>query len=290
MLAARNRRFRIAAALGGVAWLLLAARFIVEAAHLSEYSPPGGYVVSIALFIAANLVGAIGWLVVARSFDPEIDWRRLRLGVTIVASTYLALYAAEVFRLIPILDHVHNRDYRGIYIATTLYAFLLTIGAGVVASGLADARRGASRRLRIWLGAIAVTAAYAAATVAQLYQQSFYSAEGAGHEFTIAALVMAVGYLGLALAALVFALGARRPWARREGSLAAAAAGGALASICILGGEAVLAITYSTKGAPAWEASSLWIALASRLLTAAALVAIALGARDARDAARSAPA
>jgi hypothetical protein len=280
MLAARNRCFRIAAGLIAAALLTLAARYIVEAAHLSEYSAAGGYVVSTVLLVVGNLVGALGWFVVAGSFGPEIDWRRLRLGAAIIVATYFALYGAQVLRVILVLDHDHDGNYRGIYIATALSALLLAVGAALFASGFGDARRGEVRALRLWLGSMVATAAFLASAIGALFQQSYYSSQSFAHEFAVGSLIMAVGALGSALAAVIFTVGARRPLVRREASLAAAAVGGALASICTIGGEAVFAVTYSTKGAaPAWESTSLWLSLAGRAISVGALVAVALGAR-----------
>lgn len=278
MFAARNRRFAIAVALTGAGWLFLAARGIIEADHFSS-GVPGGYVVSTVLTVGVNLVGGCGWLVVGFALSGEIDWRRLLRGGAIVASTYIAAYVASIFRTLAIRGVTHSGDLRAEYVWTTVGALLLAVGACVVASGFADARRGPSRATRIWLGAILATASTAAVTVGQLYQQSFYSSEGALHELTIGTLITAIGALGLTLAALVFVRGARRPITHRESSLAAAAAGAAAASLCIAGGETLIAIAYVGHSAQTWQSAVIWLGLAARLLFVAAFTSLALGAR-----------
>ncbi|MBS1885269.1 MAG: hypothetical protein JSS97_20145 [Actinobacteria bacterium] len=237
MLAARNRRFRLAA------------------------------------------LGAVGWIVVATAFGDEIDWRRLRLGGAIVATTVIAEIGAWVFYLVPTLDRVHIGNFRATYRWTTFASILLAVGAVIIVSGFAEKQRGSGRSFRLWLGMIFATAAYGALTAAQLFLQSFYSAAHAVQEATIAMLILAIGTFGIALAGLVFTLGARRPPARREAALAAAAAGATFASLVLVGGGALLAVAYETHGATTAQDFTFWLGAAYSLGLAAAFTVVALGAR-----------
>jgi hypothetical protein len=283
VLAARNRRFAVAASSVGVGWLFLAVHAILEVVHLPD-GIYGGYVIGAALTIGVYLVGACGWMTLATAFRAEIDWRRLRLDATIVIAVFIADLAALIFRLVPTLAHVHNGDYRAIFIWATVAALLLAIGACLAGSGFPEARQGSSRAWRLWLGAIFVTSYSAATTVSQLFQRSFLSSLDAPHELTIGALAQAVGAFGLTLAVLAFVLGARRPLAGRESRLAVAAAGAAAASVCTGGGEMLIAIAYTTHPEPTWLNVTLWLAVAGRAFLVAAFIALALGARAARPA------
>lgn len=279
MLAARNRRFRLAALFVSVAYLFFTAKALIEADHTIHPGVLGGYVVSAVLFVAVHLVGAIGWIVVATAFGAEIDWRRLRLGGTIVATTLIAEIGAWVFYLLPTLDRVHIGDFRATYRWTTVGSILLAVGASIVVSGFAEKQRGPGRSFRLWLGMIFATAAYGALTAADLFLQSFYSTAHAVQEATIAMLILAIGTFGVALAALAFSLGARRPLARREAALAASAAGAAFAALALVAGNALLAVAYETHGATTAQDFTFWLGTAYFLGLAAAFTAAALGAR-----------
>jgi hypothetical protein len=283
MLAARNRRFRIAAVLAAAAYLILTARDVIEADHIFRPEVAGGYKVSTVLFLALHLVATGGWLVIATAFAREIRWPRLRVAAAIAASAYVVGFFGWMFRLAPVLDEVTNADYRGLSIAHAAGAFLFAVGALTIVHGLAASRRGATRASWIWAGMILVTVSSLANTVGLLYEQSFYAAATSADELKIGLLIQAIGAFGAALAALAFTVGVRRPLGRREAALAAAAAGAAAAYICILGGELVIAIAYVSHRAPTWQDALLWIAVAYRLLLAAALACVALGARAARE-------
>jgi len=284
MLAARNRWFRIAAALTGVSWLVLAALGIIEADHLFQRVVRGGYNVSAVLFVAVHLVGACGFFAIALAFGAEIDWGRLRLGATMVASVYIAFFVAFVFRTIAIYGDTHNVDTRSYYVWVTVGTLFLAIALGISVSGLAGGRRGASRASRLRRGAIVLVVSGVATTVGVGFLQASYSGFGSPSELTLGLLIEAVGSFGLAVAALVFFYGSQRPLPAREASLTAAAKVAVLATLCIALGEVLYASGYSNHGAPAWEQVVAWLAVASRLVAVFALTALALGARSARDA------
>jgi hypothetical protein len=283
MLAARNLRFRIAALLAAAAYLFLTARDLVEADHLFRPDVAGGYKVSTALFVGMHLAAACGWLAVATAFDEEIKRPRLRLGGTIVAAAYIAGFVAWMFRLVPVLDEVSNSDYRGSYIANATGALLFAVAASIVVSGFIHSRRGSTRASWVSVGMIFLTASALAATVSLLYLRSFYSAVATVNELKIGTLIQAIGGLGVALAALAFTVGVRRPLGRREAALAASAAGAAAAYLCFAGGEALVAIAFTSHSSPTWQGAVVWLAVAYRLLAAVALAALALGARAARE-------
>ena len=246
-----------------------------------------GYVIAVALFLAAQAVGACGWGVVATGFGGQIDWRRLRLGGAIIALALIAVLAGAVFLLVALLADVHISDYRDSYRWDTAGALLIAAGTCIVVTGFADSRRGASRAQRLWLGSILVTAGYGAHTFGMLFLQSFYSSAHAVHEVTIGTLVVAIGSFGLTLAGVVFVFAARRALVRREAALFAAALLGAAASLCLVAGNGLLAIAYDTYGGAAWQIGIAWLEVASDIALAAFLVTVALGARAA---ARPAPA
>ena len=282
MLAARNRRFRIAAAIMGGAGLLLAALYSIEAIHIFQESVRGGYGASTVLFVASNLVGAAGWLVVAGAFEAEIDWRQLWIGAAILATTYVVDFVGWVFRGIALLGETHNADYRGYYIATAIGTLISAAGASVVATGLRRARAGTSRASRIQVGAALAAVAYFALTIGTLSLQSFYSSAGAVHEATVGTLLEAVGTFLAAAAALVFGAGARRPLTVRERAVVGAGVVAVVATLCLVAGEGLIAYAYSTNGGWGWQQASAWLAVASRLFLVAAFVAVALGARTVR--------
>jgi hypothetical protein len=282
MLAARNHRFRIAALLAAAAYLMLTARYSIEADHLrAEELVPGGYVVGAAVSVGVHLVGACGLVVIAVALGEEIDWRRLLSGGTIVAATLIAEFGAWVFRLTATLSHTYPGDYRAFQIWSTVGALLTAVGVGVIVSGFVESRRGTARASRLWVGMIVATASFLAATVAQLYLQSLYSGVGYAHELTIGTMVEAIGVLGTGLAALVFMLGARRPLGRREAALFAAAIGAAVAAVCIAAGEVLVGIAYTSHGASTWVGVEVWLGVAHRVTLVAALLCVALGARKA---------
>ncbi len=190
MIAARNRRFRIAAALTAASWLFLVALETIDADHvLGRDALPAGYGISAVLYVGAHVVGACGW----------------------------------VFHLVAVFDSTHEADYRAYYVLGGLGALLIAVGVCVAVSGLVDSRRGEARAWILWLVAAVITAASLATTVGLLFLRSFYSNAGAVHEPTTGTLIEAVGALGTALAAFVLLYGVRRPIARREAILCGAA-------------------------------------------------------------------
>jgi hypothetical protein len=283
MLAARNRWFRIAAALTGVSWLVLAALEIIEADHLFQGVVRGGYNVSAVLFVAVHLVGAWGFFAIALAFGAEIDWRRLRFGATIVASVYIAYFGAWVFRTIAVYADTTNVDTRSYYVWGAAGALLFAIGAWIAVSGLAEGRRGAPRASRLRRGAILLVVSAVASTVGLGFLQASLSGFGSPRELTLGLLFEAVGAFGLGVAALVFFYGARRPFPAREASLTSAAKVAVVASLCVLLGEVLYASGYSNHAAPAWEQVTVWLAVAGQVAFVLALTAVALGARAARD-------
>lgn len=285
MLAARNRRFRIAALLAAAAYLILTARDLIEADHIFHPGVAGGYKVSTVLFVALHLIAAGGWLAIATAFAREIRWPRMRLGAAIAAAAYIVGFFGWMFRLAPVLDEVTNADYRGLSIAHAAGAVLFAVGGLIIVHGLFVSRRGSTRASWIWVGMILVTASSLANTVGLLYEQSFYAAATTADELKIGILIQAIGAFGAALAALAFTVGVRRPLGRREAALAAAATGAAVAYLCILGGEVVVGVGYVSHGAPTWQHALIWIPVAYRLLLAAGLACVALGARAASESA-----
>jgi hypothetical protein len=283
MLAARNRWFRIAAALAGVSWLVLGALEIIEADHLFQEVVRGGYNVSAVLLVAVHLVGACGFFAIAAAFGAEIDWGRLRLGATIVASVYIAYFVAWVIRTVAIYADTHNVDTRSYYVWVAVGTLLYGIGVGIAASGLAESRRGATRASRLWRAALLLVASAVATTVGVGFLQASYSGFGSPSEFTTGLLIEAIGVFVTAVAALVFVYGARRPVPAREASLTTAATVAVVGTLCTVLGEVLYASGYSNHGAPAWEQVVAWLAVASRLAFVFAFTAVALGARSARD-------
>lgn len=283
MLAARNRRLRIAAALATAAWLILAAPDLIDVIHLLQETVPGGDDAAAVLFFASHLVGAFGWFMVASAFGTEIDWGQLWTGATIVATTYLVYFAAFTCRLFAALAGTHSGDYRGYYIAGAIGALIFAAGACVAATGFGESRRGASRASRLQIGAGLVVVASVAVTIGELFLRSFYSATGAVHEATTGTLLVAVGTFLTGGAVLVFACGARRPLAVRERAVVGASVVGVIATACLLVGEALVALAYSRHGAFAWEGTVAWLAVAGRLFLVVALIAVGLGARSVRD-------
>jgi hypothetical protein len=283
MLVARNQHFRIAAALSAFSFLLLAVGGIVEANHLFHEVVRSGYDAAQVLFVAVHLVGAAGWTMIAIAFGEEIDWDLLRSGATIVAVTYGVYFVAWMFRLVAVFADVHSGDYRGYYVAGAIEAILLGVAAAVTATAFRAGRQGGSRASRLQLGFGLFVAATLAGTGAELFLQSFYSAERAVSEAKIGSLVVAAGTFVTAAAAVIFAGGVRGTLIARERSLAAAAAVAVLATFCIAAGEAVIAYAYSSRGGEGWEQAVAWLAVAGRLALVAAFVAVALGARSVSD-------
>ena len=124
MLAPRNRRFRIAALFLSAAYLVETVGGLINANRIFGQALPGGYEVGTAIAPAAQLVGLAGWLVVAVAFGAEIDWRRLRAGGTIVASTYIAVAAASLLRYISYDRHLHEIHGRLGYVAGVVATIL----------------------------------------------------------------------------------------------------------------------------------------------------------------------
>lgn len=283
MLAARNRRFRIAAALAGVGWLLLAALDLIEVLHAFRETVPGGYDAAVVISLASHLVGAAGWSMVAGAFGAEIDWDWLWSGATVVATTYCVYFVSWVFRTFALLADTHNADYRGYYIATTIGTLIFAVGTCVVVTGLRRARAGTSRASRLQVGAALAVVAHLAFTIGALSLQSFYSSAGSVHEATIGVLLEAVGAFLTGTAALVFTAGARRPLAVRERALVGAAMVAVVAVICLVVGEGLIAYAYSTHGGLGWQQAIAWLAVASRIVVLSVIVAVGLGARTVRE-------
>ncbi|MBS1891688.1 MAG: hypothetical protein JST59_10365 [Actinobacteria bacterium] len=283
MLAARNRRFRIAAAFAAAGWLLLAAMDLIEALNAFRETVPGGYDAAVVISLASHLVGAAGWSMVAGAFGAEIDWAWLWSGATVVATTYCVYFVSWVFRTFALLSDTHNGDYRGYYIATTIGTLIFAVGACVVATGPRGARAGTSRASRVQVGAALFAVASLALTIGALSLQSFYSSAGAVHEATIGTLLEAVGALLTGAAALVFTAGARRPLAVRERAVVGAGVVAVIAALCLVVGEGLIAYASSTRGGLGWLEAIAWLAVASRLALVGAFVAVALGARTVRD-------
>jgi hypothetical protein len=283
----RNRLFRLAALLAAAAYLMLTARYSIEAEHLARELAPGGYLVGASFSVALHLFGAGGFVLVALGFGTEVDWRRLRIGGTVLAATAIADFVGWVFRLIATLANTHDHDYRAFHIWTTVGMLLGAVAVGVVASGFASSRQGRPRAVRLRVGAIAVAAGYLVAAVGELYLQSLYSAAGYVHELTIGTLVEAIGVFGLAVAGLFFARAATRPLDGREAGVFGAASVAAVATICIGAGEVLVGIPYASNGAAAWVMVIIGLGLTQRLAVLVAFVCLALGARAAATPARS---
>lgn len=252
-MAIRNRSFRIAATLAAGSYLFLAARYLIEAFHLFEVGIPAGYGIASVISVAARLLGATGWVAVATAFGPEIDWRRLRRGATIVVQAYVATFAAAVFDLLPTLARYHHSALRGLYGWTAVGALLSAVGAVVAVSGFADSHEGASRANRLRLGMILASGSAVAATVAEFSQHSYFTEQGYVDALTTGVLVTAIAQLGIALATLAVALRVSSPPARREARLVAAATGAAAATLGAAAGEVMIAVGYGSHGAPTWE-------------------------------------
>ena len=294
MLAARNRRFRIAAIIGALAYLIFAVGEAVEADRIFGLSGlPGGYRVSAVILPVAYIAGAGGWVVVATGLGAELDWPRLRRGGALVAASLLAYFLGIALQTRTVIDFDYPEATKVnlVFIFAALSALGLAVAAAVAVAAIADSRRGPARARWLRVGAGIAGLAYVAVTVSLLFEQAYWSSLGGmagfavASEFTTGAIVSAVGSFGLAVGAAAFARRVTEPLGRREAALVAAAAILAAATICAGGGEALIA--YGYRDAQGSVAAAHWLGVAGRLVSAIAVVWLALGARAA---ARAAPA
>ncbi len=290
MLAARNQRFRIAAAIGAVAYLIIAAGEIVEANRLFGLSRlPGGLGVSAVILPAAHIIGAGGWVAVAAAFGEELDWVLLRRGGTVVVASLFAYFVAIGLQLgtLPDLDFHEPSQIVLFYVFGTVAALATAVAAVVTVAACVDSRRGPTRARWLRAGAGLAALAYLATTVALLFEQDYWSGlEALPSEYKIGAIVAAVGAFGLAVGVGVFARRATEPLGRREAALAAAALIVVVATVCVAAGEAL--ITYGYRDGLGSVVAAHWLLVAGRLASAIAVVWLGLGARTAATA--SAPA
>ena len=281
MLAARNQRFRIAAAIGAVAYLILAAGEIVEANRLLGLPGlPGGYGVSAVILPAAYIVGAGGWAVVATAFGEKLDWVLLRRGAAVVAVSLVAIFVGIGMDLQTLLDIAPHDPSQIVlfFVFDTVAALATAVAAAVIVAACADSRRGPTRARWLRAGAGLAALAYLAATVSLLFEQDYWSGlGGVGSEFTIGAIVSAVGAFGLAVGIWVFARRVTEPLGRREAALAAAASIIVAATVCVAAGEAL--ITYGYRDGLGSVVAAHWLLVAGRLASALAIVPLGLGAR-----------
>jgi hypothetical protein len=283
MLAARNKRFRIGLAIATLAYLIATAGEIVEANRIIGLDGvPRGYVISYALIPATLLVGACGWALAAVAFGREIDWPRLRLAATILASTHLAYAAAFILNMATTLSQGGAGRYGTFEILAALGALLTGLAACLVAFGIADGRRGPVRVNWLRWAAFVAVAGSLAIAAGQLVLQAYASDLGATHQATNGLLVSAVGSFGLAAAALFFARPLGLPLGRREAGLVGAAAIAAAATLCVAGGETLITTLYEEDLLSAVVVSH-WLAVVQRVVFAGLYVAIALGARTAAE-------
>jgi hypothetical protein len=180
------------------------------------------------------------------------------------------------------LSRVDAGRYGTAEILTALGATLTGVAACLVAFGIADGRRGPVRVLWLRWAAVVVVAGFLAIAAAQLVLQSYYSDHGAVHRATIGILVSAIGSFGLAAAALFLATRVDRPLGRREAGLAGAAVLAAVATLCIVGGEVLIATLYDQTHDGAVIAPH-WLGVIQRGFFAGLYVAVALGARTAAE-------
>jgi hypothetical protein len=286
MLAARNHRFRIAAVLGALSYLILAAGEIVEANRLFGLSgSPVGFEVSAVIYSAAHIVGACGWVMVATGLGAKLDWPRLRLGGTVVAVALIAYFVGVALETQAVIDfdYPEATNINLAFVVDALSALAFALGAVLVVFACADSRRGAVRARWLRAAAGAVVLASLASTVALLFQQAYWSSLRAQHawvvagEFTTGAIVAAVGSFAFAVGTGVFARHATAPLGRREGALVGAALILVFATVCVAGGEALIAYAYrDSLGA---VETSHWLLAAARVVTAIAIVPLGLGAR-----------
>jgi hypothetical protein len=279
MLAERNKRFRIAAALVSASYLILAGRYFIDTIHVSRPGVYGGYVAGSVLFTVGRVLGVAAWGVVAMAFGREIDWRRLCIGGAMVALVVVIDLAGSIFYLLPVLAHVYNADYRasfGWYAVGELFG---AAGCCVAVAGFTESGRGARRARLLWIGAILGTVGYGAQTLGVLFLNSFYSSENAVSEATTGELFVLIGVGGLALAGVVFATVVRRPLVGRESGVRRAALIAVAGSICIVAGYVLIAVAYGAYGGAGWEVAAAWLQAVSDAALIAAFVALALGAR-----------
>jgi hypothetical protein len=283
MLAARNKRFRIGLGIATVAYLIATAGEIISANRLIGIDgEPGGYVIAAALIPATLLVGAGGWALAALAFDREIDWRRLRLAATILATSHLVYAAALIVDVATTVSLVDAGSYGTAEILTALGATLTGVAACFVAFAIAAERRGAVRVKWLRWAALFAVAGSLAIAAGQLALQSYYSDHEAVHRATIGVLVAAVGSFGLAAAALFFATRVDRPLGRREAGLAGAAVLAAASTLCIVGGEILIATIYDQTHDGAVIAPH-WLGVIQRVFFVGLYVAVALGSRTAAE-------
>jgi hypothetical protein len=281
MLAARNQRFRIAAAIGAAAYLILAAGEIIEANRLFRLSEvPGGFAVSAVILPAAHIIGVGGWVAVATAFGEEVDWALLRRGGTVIAASLVAYFVAVGLQLETLLDLDFHEPSQIVlfYVFGTVAALATAVAAAVTVAACVDPRRGPTRARWLRAGAGLVALASLASTVSLLFEQDYWSGlEGLPSEYRIGAVVAAVGAFGLAVGAGVFARRATAPLVRREAALAAAASIIVAATVCVAAGEALISSGYS-DGLGSVVAAH-WLLVAGHLASALAVVYLGLGAR-----------
>jgi hypothetical protein len=287
MLAARNKRFRIAAAIGALSYLILAAGEIVEMKRVLDlFGAPTGYGISAVAFPATHIVGAAGWTLVAGAFSAELEWKRLRQGAAVVFLALAGYGGAMVLRTVVELEPGGSDADEVLYIVLAAVTALLTaVAVAVILVGCAESRRGAPRgRLLRWgvaVGALSFLVAAAALSfelVSYLNLADEFETD-LPSEFIIGTIVAAAGSVGTAIAAGIFARGATRPLERREAALFAAGVAAVGAALMIVVGEGLIAYLYRHTSGSLLAPHLLQVG--GRFASTVSIVFIALGARAA---------
>ncbi len=289
MLADRNRLFRLAAVATAGAGLVLGIGELVSTDHYLHERVLGGVEAGEGIRAAAHLVGVVGWLLIAAALDSEIDWRRLRVGASVVVATAFAYLVGSALWTIAVAGSEASTNDRLTVFFGSIADLLLFGAVAVVASGLSDANRGGTRAGRLRHGGYLVAASFVASTVAILFEQAYYGEHALIPEVQKIGLdVLTVGAFIPVIAAAIFARGVARPLPRREAALVAAGMIAAAGTTVIVAGEVLIGVGYHEAHLRGEALTSIWLAVAARVLSALAYLLAALAAG--RAARRRAPA
>jgi hypothetical protein len=275
VLAARNRRFRIAAALAAIAALFSIGSQLCSTIALYRGPSPAGAGLSRAIVTLSAIVAVFAWLAIARSFGGRVDRERLRRGAKIlVASVGLNFLGAALFLYVNLANPGFTR-YR-ISVGFDAVSYFLIAAAVAIAwrSLRPDRSPGAGLRQGAFAFAFAYLAALGAAIFTQAYYSSFAVPGALTAGLTLEAAGAAVVVAGAAIAAIAFGHRATR----REEGLAVAGAIVAGALLCVVFGEVLVNAHLGVFHYAGLEIAGGWIGVGYRVLSAASFAVAAWGA------------